>query len=156
MLSLLALAAACALGPLPDPQCTPGLALSVTVSEVCTAGYAKTARSVSAKVKAEVFREYGVTKHPHGSYEIDHLVPLELGGSNDIRNLWPEAAQPKPGFHEKDKVENDLHRRACAGRITLRAAQELIRSNWLKLWPRHIEPRPQHLPRPVHSSQASA
>jgi hypothetical protein len=41
---------------------------------------------------------------------------LEPGRSNSIRNLWPEAALPEPGFHEKDKIENDLHRQVCASK----------------------------------------
>jgi hypothetical protein len=48
----------------------------------------------------------------------------------DITNLWPEAASPKPGFHEKDKVENYLHNQVCAGKMALQAAQQAIVSNW--------------------------
>ena len=63
---------------------------------------------------AEQVTEYGITSHAPGQYEVDHLVSLELGGSNDIANLWPELASPKPGFHEKDKVENYLHAQVCS------------------------------------------
>lgn len=66
-----------------------------------------------------------------GSYEVDHLISLELGGSNSPRNLWPEAAQPRPGYHEKDRVEDELHAAVCAGRVSLRAAQDGIAANWL-------------------------
>ena len=58
---------------------------------------------------------------------MDHLIPLELGGSNAILNLWPETP---PGFHEKDKVENRLHKEVCAGRMTIEAAQILIAKDW--------------------------
>jgi len=61
-------------------------------------------------------------------------VSLELGGSNDIANLWPEAAVPKPGFHEKDKVENYLHNQVCNGSITLKQAQIEIATNWLNVY----------------------
>jgi hypothetical protein len=71
---------------------------------------------------------------PFRHREVDHLIALELGGSNSIRNLWPEAALPKPGFHEKDKVENYLHRRVCAGRMTLRVAQRKMARNWLAVY----------------------
>ena len=65
---------------------------------------------------------------------MDHLVPLELGGSNDIGNLWPEVAEPRPGFHEKDKVENYLHEQVCSGAISLKQAQAEIAGNWPPAW----------------------
>jgi hypothetical protein len=62
------------------------------------------------------------------------LISLELGGSNDIANLWPEAASPTPGFHQKDQVENYLHDQVCAGKISLSEAQEEIATNWLTVY----------------------
>jgi hypothetical protein len=59
--------------------------------------------------------------------ELDHLVSLELGGSNDEANLWPEIGKvPNP----KDTVENDLHDAVCSGKVTLAAAQQAIASDW--------------------------
>jgi hypothetical protein len=75
---------------------------------------------------------------PPGSTELDHLIPLELGGDNTIENLWPEPALPKPGFHQKDLVENDLHRRFCAGQLTLDQAQAIIVTNWKDYYQRHL------------------
>ena len=60
--------------------------------------------------------------------ELDHLVPLELGGSNDATNLWPEyPASPNP----KDKVENALNAAVCDGRVSLAAAQQAIAFDWM-------------------------
>ena len=118
----------------PDSQCTPGTIMDVTAEQVCVKGYTKTARLVTEKTKREVYREYGIVTHSKGQYEVDHFIPLELGGSNDIGNLWPEAANPKPGFHEKDKVENYLHRQVCHGKISLAEAQHEIRANWLEVY----------------------
>jgi hypothetical protein len=123
-------------GALPDSACTPGAVFaSATVAEVCTAGYAKTVRAVSAKIKKQVYAEYGFA-YPQaaGAFEADHQIPLELGGSNDMANLWPEAAMPVPGFREKDLVENYLHEEVCAGSINLKSAQELIADNWLQVY----------------------
>jgi hypothetical protein len=101
---------------------------------ICTPGYAKSVRNVTTAEKNAVYAEYGITSHPTGTYEVDHLISLELGGSNDIANLWPEAAEPRPGFHEKDRVENELHDQVCAGKMTLAEAQQAIAANWLVLW----------------------
>lgn len=122
-------------GALPDKFCTPGNGLSgVTAQQVCQSGYAKSVRNVPESEKEEVYKEYGITSHFSGEYEVDHLISLELGGSNDLSNLWPEPAEPKPGFHEKDKVENYLHSEVCSGSITLEQAQQEISQNWLEVY----------------------
>jgi hypothetical protein len=122
-------------GALQDKACTPGAIFpNVTKQQICVPGYARSVRNVPQSRRKQVFAEYGITKHPTGTYEVDHLVSLELGGSNDISNLWPEAAKPKPGFHEKDQIENYLHKQVCNGSITLKQAQIEIATNWLNVY----------------------
>jgi hypothetical protein len=119
---------------LPDPRCTPG-AVDPAVTQgnlrstICHPGYTKTVRpsaSQTNKFKFEVaYPAYG---EPHSKKtELDHLVSLELGGANDAANLWPESP-PTP--NPKDKVENALHAAICDGKVTLKAAQNAIASNW--------------------------
>ncbi len=120
---------------LPDSACSPGDIIKTAPKDViCKQGYARSVRNVPDSEKNQVYAEYGITSHAPGQYEVDHLVSLELGGSNDISNLWPEAASPKPGFHEKDKVENYLHDQVCSGAITLKQAQIEIATNWLAVY----------------------
>jgi hypothetical protein len=122
-------------GALPDPECTPGAIFpNATKEQICQSGYASSVRNVPASEKDQVYAEYGIASHTSGQYEVDHLVSLELGGSNDIANLWPEAASPTPGFHQKDTVENHLHDAVCAGTVSLSDAQHEIASNWLALF----------------------
>ena len=122
-------------GPFQDKACTPGAVFpEVTADQICVRGYARSVRNVPLELKHEVYREYGITHHYKGEYEVDHLISLELGGSNDIANLWPESAEPRPGFHEKDKVENYLHEQVCSGRMALHDAQVQIASDWLKVY----------------------
>ncbi len=120
----------------PDSRLTPGSVDPRATAEcVCTPGYTASVRDVPLHARKEVFKEYGIDyPPPHGAYEVDHFIPLELGGSNDIKNLWPEPADPHPGFHEKDHVENYLHHEVCSGRMTLREAQEEIRIDWYKVY----------------------
>jgi uncharacterized protein YceK len=120
---------------LPDSACTPGAILATgTKAAICKSGYAKSVRNVPESEKNQVYAEYGIKSHTPGQYEVDHLVSLELGGSNDIANLWPELASPKPGFHEKDKVENYLHSQVCSGAVSLQQAQQEIATNWLAVY----------------------
>lgn len=123
-------------GPFPDHECTPGAVFpDATTDEICVSGYTKTVRNVSVDLKRQVYTEYGLAyPQKSGAYEADHMIPLELGGNNDIANLFPEAAEPKPGFHEKDLVENFLHKEACAGRVPLSTAQSQIANDWLSVY----------------------
>ncbi len=122
-------------GGLPDSACTPGAIFpNATQQEICQYGYTKTVRNVPISEKDQVYAEYGIYHHSSGQYEVDHLVPLELGGSNDISNLWPEAAYPQPGFHQKDKVENYMHDQVCSGAMALNEAQKEIATNWLAVY----------------------
>lgn len=120
---------------LPDSACTPGAIFpQVTKEQVCTKGYTQTVRNVPQSEKDHVYREYGIYSHKTGEYEVDHFISLELGGSNDISNLWPEAANPTPGFHQKDLVENYLNEQVCKGIISLSEAQKEISANWLEVY----------------------
>ncbi len=123
-------------GPLPDHECSPGAVFpDATPEQICVSGYTKTVRNVSISLKRKVYREYGIPYPPKtGSYEADHIIPLELGGSNDIANLFPEAAEPQPGFKEKDVVENYLHQEVCAYHVALTVAQQQIATDWLAVY----------------------
>lgn len=124
------------LGGLPDRRCTPGQALpDVTAQQVCVPGYASRVRAVSAATRARVLAEYGVTEAQAGGgrYEVDHLISLELGGSNSAANLFPQPADRpgSPGYQTKDRLENALHAAVCSGRMSLSEAQLLISTDWI-------------------------
>src|SRR3989344_3602794 len=123
-------------GSFPEPACTPGAIFAdVTAEQTCVSGYTKTVRSVSTSLKKKVYKSYGIAyPPPFGTYEADHFIPLTLGGSNDIANLFPESADPRPGFKEKDLVENYLHQQVCAGKIGLSAAQRAIATDWVAFY----------------------
>lgn len=132
----------CALvgGARPDPGCTPG-AVQATVTQatvgstICRSGWTATVRAPeieTGKVKKAAMLAYGEHAATRSTTELDHFVPLELGGANDVRNLWPEPSdEPGRGVeNSKDKVENDLNRAVCTGQVTLAAAQQAIASDW--------------------------
>ena len=129
--------ASCRLGVLPDPRCSPGAYSSgLTTAVVCSASFRTgTVRNVPQSEKDAVEAEYGLTPRPYGrTLEIDHIVPLELGGSNDVANLYPERAGTQLGYHVKDVLENRLHALVCSGAMQLRSAQRAIARDWRALY----------------------
>lgn len=126
----------------PDHSLTPGAVFAeVTEAQVCTVGYTKTVRDVPISVKKKVFALYGIPWEEHANYEVDHYISLELGGSNEIANLWPEPYNPRPGARQKDVVENYLHRQVCDGKMSLKEAQEAIVGDWYVLFKQVQEKR---------------
>ena len=101
--------------------------------------YSKAARHTSSELKDEVFAEYGlVNPHDNGqSYEVDHLIPLALGGLDVRENLWPEGRKGD-GLNAwaKDRLEYRLYRLVCdpppgVPRVTLHDAQAAFTPDWV-------------------------
>ncbi len=123
----------CSRGVEPDRRCSPGAYSSnLTTAVICSSSFrTSTIRDVPQTEKFQVEREYGIRPGYYGyTIEIDHIVPLELGGSNAIANLFPEPGSGRANYHVKDRLENELHALVCAGSLTLRRAQQGIAANW--------------------------
>ena len=83
----------------PDPEKTPG--------EICTKKdphfkeyrYAEKIpycrRKVSSGLRKRIYKYYGIDYKKKRQYTIDHFIPLSMGGSNSIENLWPEHRKVK-------------------------------------------------------------
>jgi hypothetical protein len=109
------------IGPFrPTPALTPGVVRPLTVAQVCSTKWGRDARYVTLSMRRRVFAAYGIPYAKHRLYELDHLVPRELGGADDVANLWPEVWSDA---HLKDREENRLHRAVCAGTVSLADAQ---------------------------------
>jgi hypothetical protein len=124
---------------LPDPKLTPGDTLAVTPQDFCVSGYSSKVRDVPESVKNQVYLEYGITSHKPDAYEVDHLISLELGGSNSIRNLWPESYTGDWNAHIKDKIENQLHTLVCNGSLDMKTAQQAIATNWIAAYQKYVK-----------------
>lgn len=134
---------------LPDANLTPGVTRDVTKETLCTSS-TKLFRHTSAQTKAQAYLKYGLApKHAaectgvgHSCYEVDHLIPLEIGGADVEDNLWPQEYEVVPadpswqknGAHKKDSLENRLHKEICAGAITMQEAQTCISTNWVECY----------------------
>jgi hypothetical protein len=120
--------------PLPDRACSPGAVLTTDTGVICVPGYSQATRDVPISEKQQVFAEYGIDWSLHSGYEVDHVISLELGGSNDIANLFPESYSIPYGARIKDKLENELHQQVCTHRLPLAVAQDEIATDWLKYY----------------------
>ena len=128
---------ACVRAARPDRRCSPGAYYSrLTKRVICAPGFHTGAiRNVPQSEKFEVEREYGMAATYYGrTIEIDHIVPLELGGSNSIANLFPEPGSGAANYHVKDEVENRAKAMVCAGQLSLSAARRGFGRDWEALY----------------------
>jgi len=117
---------------------TPGKTFPKNKEEICISGYSAKVRYVTKKQKREVFALYK-TSPTFDYYEVDHLIPLELGGSNDTQNLWPQSyTNPEWNARDKDKLENRLRRLVCFGVMPLEQAQKEISEDWISAYKKYI------------------
>lgn len=124
-----------------DKDKTPGVTRAgLTEQTICATKWGADERHVTTAMKTQVFTLYSYSGYDdphcvadaHGkTCEIDHLISRELGGADDVKNLWPQAYGSTPwNAHLKDKLENRLHKEMCAGHITLKKAQDALVNDW--------------------------
>lgn len=119
---------------MPDPKLTPGAVATTDLRVICKKGYAKSVRHTSGKLKAKIYREYGIEKRA-GHYEIDHLVPLGIGGADVAANLWPESYETRPwNAAVKDRLEIRLIHLVCYEGLDIQEAQKAIAENWINAY----------------------
>lgn len=106
-------------GHLPDPSFTPG--------RLCTPadpdfdgyrypeGVAHCRRHVTTAMKLQIAAYYDVPQWDWPNHEFDHFIPLGIGGSSGIDNLWPQDLSEA---REKDVLEDRLYRQLAAGQIS--------------------------------------
>lgn len=117
---------------LPDSKATPGVVAIHDATRVCGIKWGRDHRHVSQAMKVRVCRAYGVMRGcPGPKWELDHVIPRELGGADDERNLFP---QPIAEARLKDRLENFSHRAVCSGAMSLATAQSRMRTNWYKAY----------------------
>lgn len=107
----------------------PNVTQANIATTICTSGWTKTIRpsaSYTNKLKAKQMADLGL-KGDAKDYEEDHRVSLELGGNpTDPQNLWPEPWNGPKNAHQKDRLENAVHKDVCSGKLTLKQGQEIF------------------------------
>jgi hypothetical protein len=130
--------------PIPDPKCTPGAIDPTVTEEVLKDSRFRTKcirdLATSASKKNSTYDLYNL-EHPKNNTgktqtcELDHLVPLELGGADTLDNIWPQCGPDDVGlasryFKQKDAIENFLTRQVKVGNMSLSDAQQGIATDW--------------------------
>ena len=103
----------------PDPTLTPGAVRTTNAAQICSTD-TRELRHWSRERDDRIMREYGLEPGPHPDFEVDHLIPLCLGGADDDRNLWPEprrSIEPVWNAERKDELEARMCSLVCAGQI---------------------------------------
>jgi hypothetical protein len=119
-----------------DPSLTPGAVASTDSSDVCGVinglTYSKRHRRTTAELKREIYAEYGVDRDGR-DFEIDHRVPLCIGGADVRENLWPQEGWEHPSYHDKDRLEVEVCRRACrSNEMSLPDGQAIFLGDWVE------------------------
>jgi hypothetical protein len=124
----------------PDPTLTPGAVRTTDAFDVCGHGTAQL-RHMKRDRSDAIMAKYGLPAGPHEAYEIDHLIPLSIAGSDDDQNLWPQPRrmiESEWSAERKDDLEMRLHNLVCAGRIEIIDAQQAIAEDWTEAWLRYV------------------
>ncbi|MES2801238.1 MAG: HNH endonuclease signature motif containing protein [Bdellovibrionota bacterium] len=119
----------------PDTEMTPG-----KLCEHGTKRYAQQItyceRDVSSGQKNAIIKDYDqelgfkIQTMDRGVFKIDHFIPLSIGGSNDVENLWP---QHKSVYAYSDRLELLVYQAMEADKIAQAKAIEVIKECKLDL-----------------------
>jgi hypothetical protein len=127
----------------PDPDLTGGSVRIDGHDRLATCGHAKEHRGLmNAARRDEILTKYGLPPGTHPEYEIDHLIPLCLGGSDDPSNLWPQmrrSLEPEWNAEAKDRLERRICDMVCAGQLDLATAQQEIAEDWIAAYQKYFE-----------------
>jgi hypothetical protein len=111
------------------PSCASGATETDDLDIICHTQVSMRRCTFPKSVRRSLFKAY----HVKGACQIDHRIPLELGGSNSALNIWPQ----QKGCKEKDAVEEELHKAVCDGKLSLDAARELVLNSWQEVYKAH-------------------
>lgn len=130
-------------GPKPRAALTPGETRPITIAEICRKPDADVIAWVPPETRRKVFSEYGIRANS-SNFEVDYLITPDLGGTESIRNLWPQPYSVVWNAHVKDILEQRLHQLVCAGKLDLQTAQRDIAADWIGAYRKYVGPDAPH------------
>jgi len=109
---------------------------------ICVGGWTATVRPSTVYtngVKKKLMREQGLPEADISKYELDHFIPLALGGHpRKMENLWLQPLEGRWGAKTKDRLEKTLQLLVCRGRLMLSQAREAIRTDWIGAFKKYV------------------
>jgi hypothetical protein len=127
-------------GVIPDGRLTPGATRAATLDELCSFAHEEVVGQVNAPLRNQVLKEYGIVNSRVGDYEIDYLIAPGLGGTEDIRNLWPQPYTARVwNAYAKDALEERLHQMVCNRELDLAVAQRDIADDWVAAYKKYFQ-----------------
>ena len=125
---------------LPRRDLTPGVVRTVSVDEICGREQDPASPLVAASVARQVFENYGADYRRAEEYELDFLITPELGGTADLRNLWPQPyGSTQWNAYVKDELELLFRRLVCEGTIDISTAQREMATDWIAAYRRYFD-----------------
>jgi hypothetical protein len=128
-------------GPKPKTNLTPGETRPITLAEVCRQSAEVISHGIPEEMQQRVFAAYGIKSPRADQFEVDYLITPDLGGTDSIRNLWPQPYSVRWNAQVKDKLEQRLHQLVCSGELDLATAQHDIASDWIGAYRKYIGPQ---------------
>ena len=113
------------------PSLNPDITPQTVASTICVSGYTAMVRPATVYtngVKLKLLQSAGQDPSAASEYELDHIVPLALGGHP--RALDNLQLQPWPEARRKDRIEVKLQCLVCSGQVSLGEAQTAIAADW--------------------------
>lgn len=90
-------------------------------------------------VKARRLREQRLPVVSAGEYELDHVIPLALGGNPRNRaNLALQPWEGENGAKTKDRLERKLQTLVCTDKVPLETARRDIYQNWQAVFRKYV------------------
>lgn len=116
--------------------------ISTTICVPRWTGLVRPSSSFTQGVKLKFLREASINRAEAVNFELDHFVPLALGGHpRSIDNLWLQRWDGPWSALAKDRLERRLQVMVCAGRLTLAEARMAIAKNWQAAYTRYVVPK---------------
>lgn len=117
--------------------------LVMTPGKLCTHGVKRYAqqityceRDVDSSTKRQIIADYDrklgyqIRSMNRNDFKIDHFIPLSIGGSNDVANLWP---QHKSVYEYSDRLESHVANLMTENKIKQAEAIRVIKECKLNL-----------------------
>jgi hypothetical protein len=123
-----------ALAQLPDNFKTPGATTKANQAAICEAGFVRGVKPASSREQADALERYGIRPESFKG-DLEHLVPVALGGSNDPDNLYPfHTNSNELTLEAKHQLADKLQAMVCSGKLSLKEAQAAFKKDWTKAY----------------------